>query len=80
MQYPHEFFRHPLDGRIIYDYNPTNRWTNYGSGNPTDWFAVNFGPGRAKIVSEVKLYVYSDVVTSEGGVGKKRNFVNIFVL
>lgn len=62
---------HPLDGRIIYDYHPTNRWTNFGSANPTDWYAINFGPGRAKVISQVKLYVYSDVVTGEGGVGKE---------
>ncbi|CAG7826701.1 unnamed protein product [Allacma fusca] len=59
---------HPLDGRVFYDYTPLNRWTNYGSGNPTDWFAVDFGPGRSKNISQIKLYVYSDVVTGEGGV------------
>ncbi|CAG7825774.1 unnamed protein product, partial [Allacma fusca] len=59
---------HPLDGRIFYDWIPTNRWTSFDSGNPTDWYSLNFGPGRAKNISQVKLYVYSDVATNEGRV------------
>jgi hypothetical protein len=61
---------HPIDGRIFYDYIPYNRWSNYGSGNDVDWYSVHFGPGRAKTIDQVKVYVYSDVVTGMGGVGK----------
>lgn len=57
---------HVVDGRIIYDHIPTNRWTNYQSPNPTDWFSVDFGPGRARNINQIKLYVYSDVATEEG--------------
>lgn len=61
---------HVVDGRIVYDHIPTNRWTNYDSPNPTDWFSLDFGPGRHKTISQIKLYVYSDVATGEGQVGK----------
>jgi len=57
---------HAVDGRIFYDYVPSNRWSNFDSGNDEDWFAIDFGPGRAKAISQVKIYVYSDVVTGEG--------------
>ena len=53
-----------LDGRIIYDYIPNNRWTNFDSKHETDWFAVDFG--RQKTFNSVNIYVYSDVVTNEG--------------
>ncbi|CAG2115456.1 unnamed protein product, partial [Medioppia subpectinata] len=53
-----------VDGRIFYDYVPSNRWSNWQSGAPSDWLAVDFG--RPKAVSSVRLYVYSDVVTGEG--------------
>lgn len=60
---------HVVDGRIFYDHIPTNRWTNYDSRNPTDWFSLDFGPGRYRTISQIKLYVYSDVATGEGDVG-----------
>lgn len=59
-----------IDGRVIYDHIPSNRWTNYESPNEKDWFSVDFGPGRAKTIDQVKIYVYSDVATNEGDVGK----------
>jgi len=34
---------------------------------------VDFGPGRAKNISQVKLYIYSDVVTGERGVDCPKN-------
>ncbi|CAL8125673.1 unnamed protein product [Orchesella dallaii] len=57
-----------VDGRVVYDSVPSNRWTNWNSSNLVDWFSVDFGPGRAKTVDQVKVYVYSDVVSGEGGV------------
>lgn len=60
---------HVVDGRIFYDHIPTNRWTNYASPNPTDWFSIDFGPGRYKTINQINLYVYSDVATGEGEVG-----------
>jgi len=60
-----------VDGKIIYDYIPLNRWSNFESPNDVDWYSINFGPGRAKSINQVKLYIYSDVVTGEGGVGKQ---------
>lgn len=58
-----------VDGRAVYDYIPSNRWTNWNSKNEKDWFSIDFGPGRTKTIDQVKIYVYSDVVTGEGGVG-----------
>ncbi|CAL8144772.1 unnamed protein product [Orchesella dallaii] len=57
-----------VDGRIIYDHIPSNRWTSFDSLNEVDWFSVDFGPGRVKTVDQVKIYVYSDVATNEGDV------------
>lgn len=65
----HASIWHVVDGRIVYDHIPTNRWTNYDSPNPTDWFSLDFGPGRYRTVNQIKLYVYSDVATGEGDVG-----------
>ncbi|ODN03661.1 Beta-L-arabinobiosidase [Orchesella cincta] len=57
-----------VDGRVIYDHIPSNRWTNYQTRNEQDWFSVDFGPGRKKVVDEVKVNIYSDVATGEGDV------------
>jgi hypothetical protein len=35
-----------------------NRWTSYGSSNPSDWLEVDFG--EAKEVSRAELYLYDD--------------------
>jgi len=53
-----------IDGRIFYDYIPSNRWFNFESKNDDDWFAVDFG--RAKTVNSVSIYIYDDVITKEG--------------
>ena len=63
---------HAIDGKVIYDHIPANRWSNFDSKNEVDWYSIDFGPGRFKMISEVKLYVYSDVVTGEGRVGKNK--------
>ena len=59
-----------IDGRIFYDFLPSNRWSNFGSGRDSDWIAIDFGPGRNRNFSSVNVYVYSDVVTGEGRVGE----------
>jgi len=53
-----------VDGRIYYDYIPSNRWSNFDSKHNEDWFAVDFG--REKTVNTVSVYVYDDVITKEG--------------
>ncbi len=60
-----------VDGRIFYDFIPSNRWSNYGNNiGSTDFFTVDLGPGRVRTLDQVKLYVYSDYVHDEGGVGR----------
>ena len=46
------------DGRIIYKPTPVNRWTSYGSPNPSDWLEVDFG--EAKEVSRAEIYIFDD--------------------
>ena len=53
-----------IDGRIFYDYVPSNRWSNFDSKHDTDWLAVDFG--RQKTFDSVTLHVYSDVTTNAG--------------
>ena len=53
-----------VDGRIFYDYIPSNRWSNFDSKHETDWFAIDFG--RQKTFNSVNVFVYSDVVSHEG--------------
>ncbi|ODM90461.1 Beta-L-arabinobiosidase [Orchesella cincta] len=64
---------HAVDGRIMYDYFPSNRWHNFESSNEVDWFSIDFGPGRQKTIDQVKIYVYSDVVTEQGNVDCPKN-------
>ena len=48
-----------IDGRIIYERNPNNRWTSFGSPNAeSDWLAIDFGEEKA--VGRVILHIYSD--------------------
>lgn len=68
-----------VDGRVFYDFVPSNRWTNYGSPNEKDWFSIDFGPGRKKTINGLKLFVYSDVFTGEGGVGKILIMLYVFM-
>ncbi len=58
-----------IDGRIIYKTNPVNRWTSYGSPNPSDWLEVDFG--APKEVSRAELYIFDD----RGGVQAPTNYV-----
>lgn len=59
-----------INGRIFYDYIPIDRWTNYDSPNEQDWFSVDFGNGRKRRISQVKMYIYSDYAQGLGGVGQ----------
>jgi len=47
-----------VDGNYWYHESPPNRWTAAGSGNASDWIAIDFGAPRA--VTEVKAYFYDD--------------------
>ena len=69
---------HLTDGRIFYDMRPNNRWSNFESGNDTDWVALDFGPGRIRTFDSIKLYIYSDVVTNQGRCGNEE-FSNVIV-
>jgi Concanavalin A-like lectin/glucanases superfamily/F5/8 type C domain/Amylo-alpha-1,6-glucosidase len=50
-----------LDGRVWYWSNVANYWSNNGSTNSSDWYAVNFGAN--KTFSSVVLNFYSDAAT-----------------
>jgi len=47
-----------IDGRIVYQANPINRWTSYGSPNKTDWLEVDLG--QPKQIGRVELLIYND--------------------
>jgi hypothetical protein len=47
-----------IDGKIIFLPTPMNRWTSYGSPNPTDWLEIDFGV--EKKIGRVELYIYDD--------------------
>ena len=47
-----------IDGRTWYWRDTKNRWSSYGSGNRSDWYAVDFGTART--VSTAKLYFFAD--------------------
>lgn len=46
------------DGNVWYSVSPPNRWTTFGSPNPTDWLAVDFGVSRR--IDTVKLAFLDD--------------------
>jgi hypothetical protein len=47
-----------IDGKIIFEATPTNRWTSYGSPNATDSYEVDFGkPVKA---ARAVLHIYDD--------------------
>ena len=48
----------PLDGRIRFFPEVPKGWSNKGSRNPLDWYAVDFGEERP--VSSVFLYFFED--------------------
>ncbi len=47
-----------IDGQINYQPTPLNRWTSYGSPNPSDWLEVEFAGPTA--VGRVVLHIYDD--------------------
>ena len=47
-----------IDGKIIFLPTPMNRWTSYGSPNPTDWLEVDLG--AEKEIGRLELYIYDD--------------------
>lgn len=47
-----------IDGKIIFEATPMNRWTCYGSPNPTDFYEVDFG--KPVKVSRAVLHLYDD--------------------
>ena len=57
-----------LDGKIIFLPTPMNRWTSYESGNPTDWFQLDFA--KTETVGRVVLYLFDD----RGGVQAPEKF------
>lgn len=57
-----------LDGKIIFLPTPMNRWTSYESGNPDDWFQLDFE--KPETVGRVVLYLFDD----RGGVQAPEKF------
>lgn len=47
-----------VDGRVWYYPNVRNFWTNSGSPNRNDWFALDLG--QTQTVDSVRLYFYAD--------------------
>jgi len=47
-----------IDGKVNFRPTPVNRWTSYGSPNPTDWLEVDFG--APKEIGRIELYLYDD--------------------
>ena len=58
-----------IDGKINFLPTPMNRWTSYGSPNPTDWLEVDFN--AEKEVGRVDLHIYDD----HGGVQPPARYV-----
>ena len=46
------------DGEYVYDIQPTNRWTSYGSKQKQDWLICDLG--EARILDTLKLYIIDD--------------------
>ena len=47
-----------IDGRMSYGPTPVNRWTSFGSTNPTDWLEVDFG--APKEFARVEVCIFDD--------------------
>jgi len=47
-----------FDGIINFDRSNPTRWSNYRSGNTTDWLGITFASSRA--VNAITLYFYAD--------------------
>jgi len=58
---PDSFLYQPIDGRIWYFPEITNRWTTLGSTSKADWFAIDFG--KPKEISSMKIYLFADETT-----------------
>src|SRR5260370_34481633 len=54
------------DGQIAFTRESRNRWTAYGSPNPSDWVEIDFG--APKTVRALELYLWGD----GGGVSAPR--------
>ncbi len=46
------------DGQIIFTPQPNNRWTSFGSKNPTDWLEIDFGQPRT--LGRLELAIFDD--------------------
>jgi hypothetical protein len=57
-----------IDGRIVFEATPTNRWTCYGSPNTSDWLEIEFAE-EVKIGRAV-LHIYDD----RGGVQAPKDY------
>ena len=54
---------HVNDGRIAFPYYTRNRWTAFGSPNPSDWVEIDFGTPRE--VREIAVYLWGDEYRGE---------------
>ena len=57
-----------IDGKIIYQPTPMNRWTSYESPNKEDWLQIDFG--QTQEIGRVVLHLYDD----RGGVQPPRDY------
>jgi len=57
-----------IDGRIVYEATPMNRWTCFGSPNTSDWLEIEFA--EAVTVSRAVLHIYDD----RGGVQAPKSY------
>ena len=46
------------DGEYVYDRQPANRWTSYGSKQEQDWLICDLG--EARTLDTLKLYIIDD--------------------
>jgi len=57
-----------IDGKIIFEATPMNRWTSYGSKSPTDWLELEFA--KPTEISRAVLHIYDD----RGGVQAPKDY------
>lgn len=65
----HDRLTEAVDARIAFTRYSRNRWTAFGSRNPSDWLQVDFGTPR--LVETVELYLWGD----DAGVKAPRKYV-----
>ena len=58
-----------VDGKIIFNATPMNRWTSFGSPDPKDWLQIDFG--KKTRIGRAVLYIYND----GGGVQPPTDYV-----